>query len=358
MKIPIIEIKKNPSPSLSKNVIAFTCFLAAALLVAAIILWSQGVNPWYAYGRLFIGAFGSFYGWSETLTKAIPLMLCGLGLTVAFRASFWNIGAEGQLLFGAMAATGVALFVPITGPFLLPLIIAAGFLAGAAWGLLPAIFKGKLGGNEVIITLMMNYIAIELVKYLVTGPWKGAQQFGFPYTDKFPSAAQLPVLAGTRAYYPMLIIAIALAILLSIILKRTRLGYNIKVIGDNPNAARYAGISCTKTLLAVMIISGGLAGVAGAGEVAGVRHLLTTPEQISQGYGFTAIIVAWIAMRNPLAVIASSTFMGGLMVGGDVFQTSLGLPFQTINLFNGLLLFFLIVGQILVHYKIFLRGEE
>ena len=354
--MPIIEIKKNPSPSLLRNVIGFTFSIGAALLIAAIILWSQGVNPWYAYGRVFIGAFGSFYGWSETLTKAIPLMLCGLGLTVAFRSSFWNIGAEGQLLFGAMAATGVALFVP-TGPFTLPLMIAAGFLAGAAWGLLPAIFKGKLGANEVIITLMMNYIAIEIVKYLVTGPWKGAKQFGFPYTDKFPAAAQLPVLADTRVPYPMLIIGIALAIVLYIILKKTRLGYNIRVIGDNPRAARYAGISYTKTILAVMIISGGLAGIAGVGEVAGVRHLLTTPEQISQGYGFTAIIVAWIAMRNPLAVIASSIFMGGLMVGGDVFQTSLGLPFQTINVFNGLILFFLIIGQILIHYNISLRGE-
>ena len=353
-----VVVKQNPSPSVLANVIAFVGSLGAAMLVAAIILWSQGVNPWYAYARIFAGAFGSFYGWSETLTKAIPLMLCGLGLAVAFRSSFWNIGAEGQLLLGATAATGVALFVPVAGSLVLPLMILAGFLAGAAWGLLPAIFKGKLGANEVITTLMMNYIAIELVKYLVTGPWKGAKQFGFPYTDRFPSAAQLPILEGTRVHYPTLIIGIALAILLYVILRRTKLGYKIRVIGDNPHAAQYAGISYTRTILAVMIISGGLAGIAGVGEVAGVRHLLTTPEQISQGYGFTAIIVAWIAMRKPLAVIASSIFMGGLLVGGDVFQTSLGLPFQTINIFNGLILFFLIVGQIFIHYKISLRGER
>jgi len=353
-----VVIKQNPSPSVLANVIAFMGSLGAALLVAALILWSQGVDPLHAYARIFIGAFGSFYGWSETLTKAIPLMLCGLGLAVAFRSSFWNIGAEGQLLLGATAATGIALFVPIAGPSLLLLMILAGFLAGAAWGLLPAIFKGKLGANEVITTLMMNYIAMEIVKYLVTGPWKGATQFGFPYTDRFPSAAQLPVLAGTRVHYPTLVIGFALAVLLYVILRRTKLGYKIRVIGDNPHAAQYAGISYTRTILAVMIISGGLAGIAGVGEVAGVRHLLTTPEQISQGYGFTAIIVAWIAMRNPLAVIASSIFMGGLLVGGDVFQTSLGLPFQTINVFNGLILFFLIVGQIFVNYKISLRGEE
>jgi nucleoside ABC transporter membrane protein len=329
-----VVVKQNPSPSVLANVIAFVGSLGAAMLVAAIILWSQGVNPWYAYARIFTGAFGSFYGWSETLTKAIPLMLCGLGLAVAFRSSFWNIGAEGQLLLGATAATGVALFVPVAGSLVLPLMILAGFLAGAAWGLLPAIFKGKLGANEVITTLMMNYIAIELVKYLVTGPWKGAKQFGFPYTDRFPSAAQLPILEGTRVHYSTLIIGIALAILLYVILRRTKLGYKIRVIGDNPHAAQYAGISYTRTILAVMIISGGLAGIAGVGEVAGVRHLLTTPEQISQGYGFTAIIVAWIAMRKPLAVIASSIFMGGLLVGGDVFQTSLGLPFQTINIFQ------------------------
>lgn len=355
----MIKIEKNPSPSALETTLGLVCSLGAALLVAAVILWTQGVNPWYAYTKIFIGAFGSWYGWSETLTKAIPLLLCGLGLAVAFRALFWNIGAEGQLLLGAVAATGVALFVPVSGPLMIPLMIGAGFLAGAAWGLIPAIFRAKLGANEIVTTLMMNYIAMEIVKYLVTGPWKGASQYGFPYTDRFPEAAQMPVIAWTRIHYPTLVLGLALAVLLYIFLKRTKLGYEIRAIGDNPRAARYAGMSYSRTILAAMAISGGLAGIAGVGEVAGIRHLLTTPEQISQGFGFTAIIVAWIAMRNPLAVVVSAIFMGGLLVGGDIFQTSLGLPFQTINIFNGLILFFLIMGQVLVHYKISIsRGGD
>jgi len=349
---PRLKIERNPTPSKLMTISVLILSLGATLLITAIILWTQGVNPWHAYARIFIGAFGSWHGLSETLTKAIPLLLCGLGLTVAFRANFWNIGAEGQLLLGAFAATGVALFLPLQDPYFIPLMIMAGFLAGAAWAVITAIFKGKFGANEVVTTLMMNYIAIELGKFLVTGPWKGPTQHGFPYTDVFPASAQLPIIEGTRIHYPTLIFGLVAAVLLHIMIKETKLGYEIRVIGDNPHAAKYAGMSYTRTALFIMIISGGLAGIAGVGEVAGVNHLLRPPLQISQGYGYTAIIVAWIAMRNPLAAIASSIFMGSLLVGGDIFQTSLGLPFQTVNVFNGLILFFVIMGLVLRYYKI------
>jgi len=349
---PRLKIERNPTPSKLMTLSVLILSLGATLFIAAIILWTQGVNPWHAYARIFVGAFGSWHGVSETLTKAIPLLLCGLGLTVAFRANFWNIGAEGQLLLGAFAATGVALFLPVQGPYLIPLMIMAGFLAGAAWGVITAIFRGKFGANEVVTTLMMNYIAIELGKFLVTGPWKGPTQHGFPYTDVFPTSAQLPIIEGTRIHYPTLILGLFVAVLLHIMIKETKLGYETRVIGDNPHAAKYAGMSYTRTVLFIMIISGGLAGIAGVGEVAGVNHLLRPPLQISQGYGYTAIIVAWIAMRNPLAAIASSIFMGSLLVGGDIFQTSLGLPFQTVNVFNGLILFFVIIGLVLRYYKI------
>lgn len=347
-----LKIERNPTPSKLMTTSVLVLSLGATLLITAIILLTQGVDPLYAYAGIFIGAFGSWHGLSETLTKAIPLLLCGLGLTVAFRANFWNIGAEGQLLLGAFAATGVALFLPVQGLYLIPLMIMAGFFAGAAWGVITAIFRGKFGANEVVTTLMMNYIAIELGKFLVTGPWRGPTQHGFPYTDVFPASAQLPIIEGTRIHYPTLILGLVVAVLLYIMMKKTRLGYEIRVIGDNPHAAKYAGMGYTRTVLFIMIISGGLAGVAGVGEVAGVNHLLRPPVQISQGYGFAAIIVAWIAMRNPLAAIASSIFMGGLLVGGDIFQTSLGLPFQTVNIFNGLILFFVIMGLVLRHYKI------
>jgi len=328
--------------------------LALALLVIAFVFWGYGVNPLAAYKRIFAGAFGSLYGLSETTVKAIPLMICGVGLAIAFKALVWNIGAEGQLLIGAIAATWVALYgLPDAPAFvLLPCMFAAGFLGGAIWALIPAILKAKFRANETITTLLTVYIASELVNYLVYGPWKGAEEWGFPYSSKFPPAAQLPRLGNTRIHYPTLILALVLAVLIHILLMRTKLGYEIRVTGNNPEAARYAGMSYFKTVVLVMLISGGLAGLAGVGEVAGIHHRLRYPQGISPGYGFTAIIVAWLGRLNPLAVILTSLLFGGLLVGGDALQVAMGLPMATINIFNGVILFFVLGGELLTRYKI------
>ena len=298
------------------------------------------------------GALGSKLGLAETVRRAIPLLLCGVGLTIAFRALFWNIGAEGQLLLGAVAAAGVALFSGLPDVLLLPAMFIAGFFAGALWGLIPAALKARLGINDVITTLMMNYIAIYLVEWLIHGPWRGPTMRGFAYTDKFPSAATLPTISWTRIHWPTLLLGLALAVLAYLLITRTRAGFEIRVVGENPDAARFAGISGFKTTLLVMLISGGLAGLAGVGEVAGIHKMLLGPTHISMGYGYTAIIVAWLARRNPLAVIVTSLLFGIIMSGGDVIRVSLGLPFQVINLFNGLILFFLIGSELLMHYKI------
>ena len=288
-------------------------------------------------------------------------MICGVGLAIAFKALVWNIGAEGQLLMGAVAATWVALYAIPDAPtvVLLPCMFVAGFLGGAIWGIIPGILKAKLRANEVITSLMMVYIASELVNYLVYGPWKGAGEWGFPYTTKFPPSAQLPRLLDTRIHYPTLILALLLAVLVYLLVMRTKLGYEIRVTGENPEAARYAGMSYFKTVVLVMLISGGLAGLAGVGEVAGIHHRLRYPQGISPGYGFTAIIVAWLGRLNPLAVILTSLLFGGLLVGGDAIQVALGLPVATINIFNGVILFFVLGGELLTRYKItFERGRE
>ncbi len=356
-KLPF-EIKKRQNPS-GLGVITVSLFaLLGTFLVASIVFWAYGANPLNAYRTLFDGAFGGIYEISETVRRATPLLLAGVGLVIAFKAKFWNIGAEGQLLLGAIAASWVALFSPTPDPLMIPAMFLFGFLAGAAWGLIPAFLKSKLGINDVITTLMLNYIAINLVLFLVQGPWKGEKQWGFPYTDKFPSAARLPTLGNTNVHWITLIIGVVAAAVIYFLINRTTPGYEIKVLGSSPAAGRFAGMSYVKTTLFVMFISGGMAGMAGVGEVAGIHHMLMNPGELSLGYGYTAIIVAWLARKNPLAVIVTSLFFGAVFSGGNAIKVSLGLPFQITDVFNGLILFFLIGSEILMSYKVEWRKNE
>lgn len=351
-----IERRLYPSPRM--EVLAPILSILLALSVIAVLFGVLGADPLFAYRRIFLGAFGSLYGLSETIVKAIPLMLTGVGLTLAFRARVWNIGAEGQLLMGAIAATGVALAFPdLPAGVLLPAMFLAGFVSGALWGLIPAFLKAYFQVNEVLTSLMLVYVASEAVNYLVYGPWKGPEESGFPYTSKFSAAAQLPRLLNTRIHYSTLLLALLLAVLVYLLVMRTKLGYEIRVTGENPAAARYAGMDYTKIVLLVMLLSGGLAGLAGVGEVAGIHHRLRYPGGISPGYGFTAIIVAWLARLNPLAAILSAFLLGGLLVGGDSIQIALGLPAATIHIFNGVILLFVLGGELFTRYQICLKGR-
>jgi simple sugar transport system permease protein len=257
---------------------------------------------------------------------------------------------------GAICATGLALALPDwPRAVLLPAMFLAGFVGGALWGLIPALLKMRWQVNEVITTLMLVYIAEKLVRYLVYGPWKGESEMGFPYTDKFSPSAQLPRLGWSRIHYPTLLLGLVLAVAVYILLMRTRWGYEIRVTGENPEAARYAGMSYWKSTILVMILSGGLSGLAGVGEVAGIHFRLRYPEGISPGYGFTAIIVAWLARLDPLGAVLTSFLLGGLLVGGDAIQVSLGLPAATISVFNGVILLFVLAGDLLARYRIRVR---
>jgi len=347
-----IHIERRPSRSAWTVFYVSLLAIAGALVAASIFFKAYGVSPLHAYRLIITGALGSSIGLAETVRRTIPLLLIGVGLTVAFRAVFWNIGAEGQLLVGAIAATGVALFVPMPDALRLPAMFLAGFAGGAAWALIPALLKAQLGINDVISTLMLNYVAAFIVQWLILGPWKGPTARGFAYTDKFPASALIPRIPGTTIHWPTLILGVLAAVLAYVWVMRTRQGFEIRVVGENPNAAHYAGISQSKVIIMVMLVSGGLAGLAGVGEVAGIQHKLLDAGKLSLGYGYTAIIVAWLARRNPLAVLITSFLFGAIMAGGDVIKVSLGLPFQLVNVFNGLILFFLIGSEILMKYKV------
>ncbi len=355
--LPRIRVSKRESVSMSTSLLLVVFSVTLGFLIGGLFFALAGVSPIEAYVKILMGSFGSISGWKEIGRKFIPLLLCGAGLAVAFKALFWNIGAEGQILMGAIGATGIALsFRNASAWILLPAMFGIGLVMGAAWCIIPAVLRSKLNVNEVITTLMMNYVAMELVTYLIDGPWKGKTQYGYPYTDQFSRGAWLPVISGTRIHYPTLIIAVISAVALYYFMERTRSGYEIKVTGQSIGAARYAGISYTKTLVTVSLISGGLAGIAGVGEVAGVHHLLSYPQYISAGYGFTAIIVAWVGRLHPVGVIASSIFVSGLLVGGDAMR--LEVPVSSVNIFTGLILLILVSLEILRSYKVKIEWRD
>ncbi len=332
--------------------------LAAVLLAFAAslgLLALYGASPVEALGVVYRGVLADPRGLAEVFRRAVPLSLAGAGLALAFRAQFWNIGAEGQLLLGAVAASGVALFGPGQGVEKLALMGALAFLAGGLWAMVPAYLKGRLKVNDVITTLMLNYVAIYLVEWLIHGPWKGKSVFGFAYTDRFPESAWLPLWPGTALAWPGLLLAVAFAALFAWVLFFTKLGFELRVVGENPEAARYAGVRELSTLLQVALLSGGVAGLAGFVEVAGTHHRLLAPLQISLGYGYTAIIVAWLGRNHPLLALLTGLLIGFVFAAGDVAKVALATPFQLVQVVNGLILFFLIAAEVLIRYRVVWR---
>jgi ABC-type uncharacterized transport system permease subunit len=347
-----ILFERRLEPSRTAALLVPIVSFGLALVVGGVLLLAAGANPIETYKAMFEGAFGSGYNRSETLVKAIPLMLTGLAVSIAFRMLFWNIGAEGQLVMGAIATAWVPLFLlqgsDLPGWTLLLIMGCAAFAAGALWGLIPALLKAYLQVNEIITTLMLNYVAILLMDHLYTGPWKDKQGFGFPGTASFREVASLPRI--TERVHLGIVIAIAAALLIWLVLIRTRWGYEIRVIGENPNAARYAGISLVRNILLVMIVSGGLAGLAGYGQVAGIAHRLQ--KGIAVGDGFTAIIVAWLAKLHPIGVLIVAVLMAALSVGGDQITITMQLPAAMARVLQGAILFFVLGGDIFVRYRL------
>lgn len=355
------RIEKRLEMSRAATILVPIVSFVLALLFGAALLAVSGADPWKTYQAMLEGAFGSpemwrqgnYYNFAETLVKAIPLMLTGLGVSIAFRMLFWNIGAEGQLAMGGFAAAGIALFLPKQCPWLpewsfLPIMVLAGFLMGAIWGLVPALLKAYLRVNEIIVTLMMNYIAVLWVEYLFYGAWKDPKGYGFPGTAQFPEYTWLPRIFE-RAHLG-LVFSLLAALFIWLVLDRTKWGYEIRVIGENPAAARYSGMGLAVNILLVMFLSGGLAGLAGVSEVAGISHRLQ--KGLTMGYGFTAIIVAWLAKLNPWMVLVVALLLAALLVGGDQIQISMGLPASMAQVLQGAIFFFVLGGDIFSRYRI------
>ncbi len=329
--------------------------VAVALVLSGGIIAFVGGDPVRSYLHILNASFGSVGVLSDTLVKATPLILTGLACALAFRMRLWNIGAEGQFLLGAWGASAVVLSGILPAGTLavvyLPLMMLAGMLAGAIWGLIPGLLRARLGVNEIISTLMLNYVALFWVQYWVFGPWS---ESGFQQTKAFPREAWLPRLSDFSGIVPGLggltvhlglVLGLVAAGIVWLILERSRWGYEIRLIGDSPRAARYAGIDIARNVIVVFAVSGALAGLAGMSEVSGSVHRLQ--DRISPGYGFTAIIIAYLAKFHPGRVVIAAILFGALILAGREIQPS-GIP----AMIQGIILFALIVADVLVRYRV------
>ncbi|NTU71123.1 MAG: ABC transporter permease [Coriobacteriia bacterium] len=313
-----------------------------ALLVGSLVILASGESPVAAYSAMFSGAFGGWRQIGETLLRATPLVFTGLAVSYGFRAGLFNIGAEGQLFLGGLAAAFVGLAVaglPILVS--LPIVLFAAFLAGAAWAFIPALMKARLGAHEVITTMMFTYIGRYLVSFLVNGPLRA--EGSIPQTTELPVTSQLPrisdllpFLGSSRAHTGILLGVVA-ALVVWLVLKYTVMGYEARAVGFNPAAAQTAGISVARTTITSLCISGGLAGLAGAAEVMGVHYRLF--DQFSSGFGFTGIAVALLAKNNPFGVIAAAILFGSLSAGAGTMQLEAEVSQKVIAIIQGTIIF-------------------
>jgi ABC-type uncharacterized transport system permease subunit len=379
-----VRIERRLDDPAWRGVVSSIVGVLLALIVGGIVLKAAGAsNPLATYREIFKEGFGTPADWqagftalfnntpcpkgllcfgplSDTLVKTSPILLTTLACIVAFRMKLWNIGADGQMFLGAWAATGVAIFVlPKTTDrwLMLTSMALAGIFAGMLYGMIPGLLKAYLNINEIITTLMLNYIAYKFIEYfVVVGPWSIGD---FESTGRFPTPAtwprltelakKIPIVAGLTIH-PGIFLGIAAAILLAWILVRSRWGYQIRVIGNNPEAARYAGINLSRNIVLVMALSGALAGLAGMNEVAALREL---NGRFQRGYGFTGVIVAWLAQLNPLAAILVSFLFGGLLVGTKLIQ-----PQGIASMLQGVILFVVVGADLIFRYQVGLEKTE
>lgn len=344
------RLEKRPRPSAVMRIVAPAVATLAMLLTGFVAFAFLGKNPVDALHTYFISPISSAYGLGELLLKATPLMMCALGLAIGFKANVWNIGAEGQFTLGALCGGGVALFWSTTlGSLTLPAMLIAGALGGAAWAAIPALLRSRFNTSEILVSLMLVYIAQLLLSWIVRVPWRDPTGFNFPQSKVFDDNLLLPVLfEGSRATiaFP---IALCLAALSWFFLSRTFAGYRMQVAGLAPAAAAYAGFRQKRNIWLALLVSGATAGLAGICEVAGPIGRLQP--SISPGYGFAAIIVAFVGRLHPIGIVLASLLLSLLYLGGESVQLELQLPAAVSGLFQGTLLFYLLGAELFVVYR-------
>lgn len=343
-----MRIIARDSISTKKSILIYTLGIGLALITGMLFLAAAGFDPFSSIISLVDGAFGTEKRIVETVEYAIPLIITSLGISLAFRMKFWNIGAEGQICMGAFAASYFALFHANWPLWLLyPAMIIAALVAGAIWAAIPALFKVKWGTNETLVTLMLNYVALKFIEYLQYSAWKDPQAFGFAKIAMFDTRVLLPKVFGINIGW---IIAAALIVITYYFAVRSKGGYRIQVIGESVETARYAGINVSRTIVATVCMGGALAGLTGMIQATGVERTLNV--NLSAGYGYTAIITAWLARLNPVAIGVVCLLFAGLIQGGDYIQTAFNIPNAAAEVFQGLILLFVLGSEFFTRYKV------
>lgn len=346
-----LRLERRTSPSRIMRVAAPLIAVSAMLLTGYVIFSLLGQNPLHALQLFFITPLNSIYGVGELLLKATPLALCGLGLAIGFRANVWNIGAEGQLTLGAICGGGVALFWGnALGPFGLAASLMAGIAGGMLWAAIPALLRTRFHTSEILVSLMLVYIAQLLLAYLLHGAWRDPEGYNFPQSRAFDDALILPLLADGQRSTIAVYFVLVLAVVSWVFSSRLFAGYRMLVAGLAPAAAAYAGFSDRRNVWLALLIGGGSAGLAGVCEVLGpIGRLQPT---ISPGYGFAAIIVAFVGRLHPLGILPAALLMALLYLGGETVQLELQLPAAVTGLFQGTLLFYLLAADLFVGFRL------
>lgn len=344
----LLRIAKRDDISKKFEWVIRAAAILLSLVFAGAILMIFRLNPLEIFKTILIGSLGSEMRIHQTIIKAVPLIITSLGILVAFKMKFWNIGGEGQIMMGAFAASYVALFFPdMPKAIALPLMAIAAILAGGLWAFIPAAFKAKMGTNETIFTLMMNYVAIKFVTYLQYQAWMDPAANGFPKIAPFPEWALMPKIFGLHIGW---MIAVLCVIAVYFFMKYTKKGYEITVVGESIETARYAGMNINRVIIIAMIISGGLCGLAGMIQVSAVEKTLSVG--ISGGYGFTAIITAWLARLNAISVFFVCIVFAMLLQGGAYIQVNLNVPSAVANVVQGTILFFVLGSEFFLQYRV------
>ncbi len=349
-----IRISKRAEVGTKKAVLFRAISVAAAIIAGGLFILCIGYNPFSVYGTIIKGAFSTSMAFQATVKVMIPLLISSLGVTLAFKMKFWNIGAEGQIIAGAICASYFALFHADLPHFLLMIIMfAAGIIGGGLYGLIPAFFKAKFGTNETLFTLMLNYIALYVIVWLRDGAWADPESGGFPKIARFVSNAQLDKVGGIQVGW---IIGLILTVIVFIYLKYTKHGYEISVVSESHATARYAGMNPKKIMLRTMFFSGAVCGIAGMVQATGSDMTLAT--SVAGGVGFTAIIVAWLAQLEPIVILIVSFLFSILEKGSSVMQSTFGLSTYCADVLQGIILFFVLAGEFFIRYKFVVNGKE